>query len=158
MLHLIPASLHRAGLRLAYRVRRQFRRFFKPGLAGVGVILHDDEGRVLLVRHSYGPQAWSMPGGGLGRDEDPAEAVRREMREELGCELERLELLRSFDETISGTRHTGYIFGARPISQPQVDGREVVEARWFTEEDLPGLDLTRITKARLRELATLKQR
>ena len=43
--------------------------------------------RVLLVRHSYGPPVWALPGGGLGRNEDPGVAAAREFREELGCGL-----------------------------------------------------------------------
>ena len=39
---------------------------------------------ILLVRHSYGPQHWALPGGGLASGEDAEACARRELREELG--------------------------------------------------------------------------
>ncbi|HWA04360.1 MAG TPA: NUDIX domain-containing protein [Rhizomicrobium sp.] len=40
-------------------------------------------GKVLLVRHSY-VSGWLLPGGGVRRAEPAAQAVLREMREEIG--------------------------------------------------------------------------
>ena len=155
MLHLIPAPLHRLALRAAYAVRRRFRMFAKPHLAGVSVLLEDDEGRIMLVRHNYGPEGWAMPGGGLKRGEDPAEAARREMREELGCELEALERLRVIDEVLGGCPHTAHVFRARPTSDPQVDNRELAELRWLAREGLGALPLVSVTRLRLRQLGYL---
>lgn len=155
MFHLIPAPLHRLALNLAYRLRRQFRRVFKPDLCGVSLVLCNDAGRVLLVRHSYGPSGWALPGGGIGRDEDPAEGARREMREELGCELENLVLRKTFSEVISGAQHTGHLFEAQPDREPVVDRRELEEARWFAVEELAELPITRLARERLAVLGYL---
>ena len=51
---------------------------------GAAAIILDHEGRVLLVHHTYGNPAWSVPGGLIGRREQPAAALARELREELG--------------------------------------------------------------------------
>lgn len=45
--------------------------------------LVEQDGKFVLVRHSYAP-GWHLPGGGVGRSEPPATAVMRELREELG--------------------------------------------------------------------------
>lgn len=156
MLHLIPAPLHRLGLQWAHALRKIFRKVWKPDLFGVAVVLRDGEGRVLLVRHNYGPSGWALPGGGIGRYDDPAEGARREMREELGCELEALELLRAFSEVISGAHHTGHLFTARPDREPEVDGRELAEARWFAVSELGAAKLTRVTRERLAALGVLR--
>ena len=156
MLYLIPPRVHRWALRNAHRIRSRFRRAFKPHLAGVSAILRDGEGRVLLVRHSYGPRGWSGMGGGLKRSEDPEAALRREMREELSCEIEAVELAATLYEKLSGAPHTAYVFTARPVGDVEVDGRELMEARWFTLAELAEVELTRTARARLRRLGLLE--
>jgi 8-oxo-dGTP diphosphatase len=50
------------------------------------VLVRDASQRILLVDPSYKP-AWDLPGGMAEANEPPLEAVRREVREELGLEL-----------------------------------------------------------------------
>lgn len=152
MLHLIPAPLHRFALRLGYRLRKVLWNIVRPDIAGVAVLLRDAHGRLLLVRHSYGPSAWSLPGGGMGAKEDAAEAARREMREELGCELADLQVLHAFKEDLSGAPHTAHVFTAQPVGECKADGRELLEARWFTVEELKTIRCTRLTFQRLQQL------
>ena len=148
----LPAPLHRLALKLAHRARHSWRRLAKPDLAGVCVILRNPSGEVLLVRHSYGPPLWSLPGGGLERGEAPEDAARREVREELGLTLAALEPLGTLEEELSGTNHTAHLFGAAVDEAPQVDGRELLEARFFAADTLPP-DLGRVAAGRLRWLA-----
>ncbi|MCB2065843.1 MAG: NUDIX domain-containing protein [Erythrobacter sp.] len=137
MLHLIPARLHRALLPLGHALRKAWMRTFKPRIAGVAVFITDDAGQVLLVRQSYGPRAWTMPAGGAGLSEDPALAIRREVREELACELTDLVMLYHGEEELWGARHHVHVFRARAASAPVADLREVLEARWFPRDALP---------------------
>ena len=44
-------------------------------IAGVSVIVTNLSGDVLLLKHSYGPDVWGLPGGGLGKGEDPQAAA-----------------------------------------------------------------------------------
>lgn len=152
MLYLIPPPVHRLALRMAFRLRARFRRIARPRLAGVSVIVTDEDGRILLARHSYGPQGWALPSGGLGPGEDPELGVRREIREELGCELGRLEILARIEETISGAPHTAHVFGGVLQGDPVPDNREIVSLRWFARHELHGASLTRLTRARLLSL------
>ena len=56
------------------------------------VILRDALGRVLLVDPKYKPD-WDLPGGMAEANEPPAAAVRRELQEELGLDLQPGDLL-----------------------------------------------------------------
>ncbi len=144
----LPASLHRALLPLANGLRHRWRRWRKAPLSGVSVVITNLTGDVLLLKHSYGPDVWSLPGGGLGRGEDPMEAARREVREELGVELARIAPIGTLEEVISGSPHTAHIFAGVCDRQPQPDLREVIEARFFPSHSLPE-PLGRHTRTRI---------
>jgi ADP-ribose pyrophosphatase YjhB (NUDIX family) len=144
----LPAPLHRALLPLAHRVRHNWRRWRKTPIAGVSVVITNLGGDVLLLKHSYGPKVWGLPGGGLGRGEDPAAAAQREVREELGLTLSRIDAVAVIEEVISGAPHTAYLFSAVCNQQPKPDRREITEARFFPSHSLPE-PLGRITRARI---------
>jgi ADP-ribose pyrophosphatase YjhB (NUDIX family) len=137
MLHLIPAPLHRLALNLAYRLQQKLRRATGKTRDGVTVVGRDFDGQILLIRHSYGPKGWYLPGGGVGLAETPEDAARRELREETGCEVEGLKLLGIIDEVLSGAQHQAYLFDGVVNDTPKADGREVVEARFFPTHSLP---------------------
>jgi 8-oxo-dGTP pyrophosphatase MutT (NUDIX family) len=55
-------------------------------LRAVKAAVRTDDGRILLVRHSYGSGQWMMPGGLVRRGEAFAAAAAREVHEELGID------------------------------------------------------------------------
>ena len=118
-------------------MRHRWRVLRKVQLAGVSIIATDDRGHVLLLRHSYGPDVWALPGGGMHRGENPDEAARRELREEVGCECHQLRLIVALEEIISGSPHTAYVFEGVLEGPPVPDGREIVEAQLFAPDALP---------------------
>ncbi|MFJ1929915.1 MULTISPECIES: NUDIX domain-containing protein [unclassified Streptomyces] len=61
-----------------------------------GVLLFDEEGRVLLVDPTYKP-GWEFPGGVVESGEAPARAGIREVAEEIGIQLERIPRLLVID-------------------------------------------------------------
>ena len=141
MLHLIeralPQELHRLALRLAFRIRHHWRRLRKTPITGCNVIITDLKGELLLLRHSYGPVIWALPGGGVKRGEDPAEAARREIKEELGFEGGNLKAMGWYESVLSGSPHTSHLFTLVVNSLPRPDMREVIEARFFPLHSLP---------------------
>ncbi len=62
---------------------------FRPN---VGIILSNDSGQLLWARR-IGQDAWQFPQGGMRSDETPAEAMYRELREEVGLAPDHVELI-----------------------------------------------------------------
>ncbi len=137
MLYLIPPRLHRAGLNAAHGLRKLWWRLARPVVHGVRVIALDDDGRVLLVRHSYGSAHWMPPGGGLRRGEDPVAAAMRELREECGCDLAAARLVAVVRENLFGATNVIHVIGGRVRGVPQGDGREVTACGFFAAHALP---------------------
>lgn len=130
-----PAPLHRLALRLAHQIRRQWWRIRKPEISGCRVLGLDPQGRVLLVQHSYGSANWMPPGGGVKPGEDPLVAAAREFREEIGIALEEPRLVATTHDAFHGAANVSYIVAGRCSGTPAPDGREIVDAAFFT----PGL-------------------
>ena len=58
-------------------------RFFQDKfLVGVTGVIFNEKKEVLLFKHTYRQQSWSLPGGYLKAGEHPAEAIEREIKEE----------------------------------------------------------------------------
>jgi 8-oxo-dGTP pyrophosphatase MutT (NUDIX family) len=63
-------------MKLGWFVRR-------PRTFGAHAVALTPQGRIILVKLRYAP-GWRVPGGGRAPDEDPRDAVLRELREEIG--------------------------------------------------------------------------
>ncbi len=107
-------------------------------LLGAAALIWDTKGRVLLVRHMPSKpwfQGWATPGGSAKEGEAPEAALRREVREEVGLEVEILGVSKVFDLIITDGRgefRGSFVqFEARALSGEVVPGPEIEEARWF---------------------------
>ncbi len=137
LIHLIPAPLHRAGYRLAFRARRLWRGRVRSTSHGCTVVARDGEGRFLLVRHSYGPDVWTFPSGGIGKHETPLVAAVREFREELGCGLLEVRRISTYQGIYLRAPNVVHVFTGIVAGVPRADRREIVEARFFARDELP---------------------
>lgn len=75
----------RAYLRVAIPARLAVKAFSTPVAFGAAALVEAEAGRVIVVRHSYMP-GWHLPGGGVEAGEPPAQAVLRELKEEIGLQ------------------------------------------------------------------------
>jgi 8-oxo-dGTP pyrophosphatase MutT (NUDIX family) len=128
----------RLGFRVGYRVLRVWWFVRRPTHRGVKCVLTRG-GEVLLIRHTYGRKnAWELPGGGVKRREEPPDAARREVREELGIELGEVVLLGELFARIDGKRDRMWCYSAE-VGSPSVemDRAEIADARWFPRGALP---------------------
>lgn len=127
--------LERLGFRAAHGALRAWWFVRRPHVHGVKGVLRPTgpgAGDVLFIRHTYGDRAeWQLPGGGLGRREDPAAAMRREAREELGVELHDLRALGSVEGAGYHKTVTLHCFEARvDPAALAVRWAEIDEVRW----------------------------
>ncbi|MXO91877.1 NUDIX domain-containing protein [Pontixanthobacter aquaemixtae] len=148
MLRLIPAPLHRLLYKTADFLRSLWWQIARPQIEGAAVVATDAQGRLLLIRLSYGSGGWNIPTGGVNRAEEPVDAARRELREETGCEAETIVPLGVQHTIIHGARNRVHVFAAKVSGPPAADMREVIEARMFAMDSLPE-PLTKTTQRRL---------
>src|SRR5687767_6635734 len=122
----------------AFRIRRWLFRRLRVKTCGVKVLVFNSAGELLLVRHSYGNTGHHLiPGGGIKRKETPQAAARREIEEEVGLKIDRLQLVASYFSDAEGKRDTVQLFTAHSDEAPTTDSREIEEARFFALDALP---------------------
>lgn len=101
-------------------------------------------GRLLVVKNRLGSSGWSLPGGGLHKDEPAITGVLRELREETGIKLspESLVSLGTHVYRNSGLRFEYELFRATlPQPLPPSDlPLEIVRAEWVSAETLQQQD------------------
>ncbi len=124
------------------------------GCRVAGVMLRD--GSVLLQGEPDGP-FWTLPGGGIELLEPSPAALERELREELGVDIQIDRLLwiveQFFVSELDGRacHEIGFYFLVAPLDAPHladlertihtVDGRYEVIFRWFKLDDLDSVRL-----------------
>ena len=115
----------------------------------VGAIIHDGEGRLAVVRRGRPPSVglWSIPGGRVEPGESDQDAVRREVREETGLQVDVLEAAGSvvLQAATPGDRYlvTDYVAVVAPGTSTDLQaGDDADDARWVTESAFHAMDLT----------------
>jgi 8-oxo-dGTP diphosphatase len=105
-------------------------------------VLVVSDGRALLVRRAHEPHrgTWDLPGGFADNGEHPDDAARRELREELGLDVELVGLLGIFVYPYGGpdadfVQATSYL--GTTTGEPTIVDGEVAEFRWFAPDELP---------------------
>ena len=101
-----------------------------------GAIIFNDAGKVLLLKHRFrAGSGWGLPGGFLEAGEQPLEALKRELHEEIGVEVETAEIFtaRSFRKP----RQVEVLFRCRITGAAKPRTMEVERAEWFSIHSLP---------------------
>ncbi|MBK8618482.1 MAG: NUDIX domain-containing protein [Anaerolineales bacterium] len=121
----LPMWIHVLAMRV---YRAKFR-------AAVAAMIFDEQGRILLFKHTYRKFEWGIPAGGLEYNEQPADAIVREFFEETGMELqvERMLLAESSRED----RNISLIYLCKIAGGTFKESHEISEMKYFEVDHLP---------------------
>lgn len=98
-------------------------------------VIHDADGRILLVENAFLHRAWGLPGGRLERGEEARAGLAREVHEETGLVVEVGALL-----TVV-VRRAGVVlvFAAIVVGgEPRPAPIEIAQLAWLTEDEARG--------------------
>ena len=111
-----------------------------PRLAADCIILVG--GKVLLIHRKNEPVGWALPGGFVEYGETIEDAVRREMKEETGLDLQDLRQFRVYSDPARDARGhvVSVVFTARGVGKPEA-GDDADRYRLIDLDDVPEKEL-----------------
>jgi len=98
-------------------------------------VVLSERGVLLSVRSDL--RGWELPGGNAEPGESGEEALRREVREETGVEVE-VERLSGVYRRSGFRPHTARVYRCRPLGGEPRPSSETPLVQWFAPEDVPG--------------------
>ncbi len=104
-------------------------------LVGVTGIIFNDKNEVLLVKHTYRGNSWSLPGGYLKGKEHPKEGLEREIKEETNLVVSadtRMKIRTDRETARLDICYSGVFIGGKFKAS-----KEVSEAKFFAFDGLP---------------------
>lgn len=119
---------------LSFTAQYVWRFVFQPWVtAGVVGVVLNDAGQLLLVEHVFHPKyPWGLPGGWMGRSEDPDETIRREVREETGMRIQVIRpLLVMRSRFVRRHLDMAYLCYAPPDAGHITLSEELLSYRWL---------------------------
>jgi 8-oxo-dGTP diphosphatase len=114
------------------------------------------DGKVLIcqrTRHQPMPLKWEFPGGKIEPEEQPTEALCRELEEELGIEAElgpRLAIIRHTYSKDTGVELHFYLVERW---KGEIQNRIFRDVRWIAPGELPGYDFLEADVVFIKDLA-----
>ena len=111
----------------------------------VAAMVHDGNGKILLVNSPW--RGWEYPGGLIEPGETFEEALRREVREESGVEIEITGFVGICKNV--GKDIVNIDFTARYVGGRLTTSEESTEVGWFTAEEAFAIITFPLTKKRL---------
>jgi len=101
----------------------------------VAALVFDEQGRILLFKHTYRKLAWGIPAGGLEFNEQPKDAIIREFFEETGMTIEVVDLLLA--DSSPHFHHVSLVYLCRIIAGEFKESHEISEIKYFDVDNLP---------------------
>lgn len=119
---------------IPYHIYRFFQPKYSVGVVGVTI---NEQREVLLVEHVFHPKlSWGLPGGWIGFNEDPSQAVIREFAEELQLTID-TECLLLMKRT--QYNHLDIAYLCQKQGEIGELSYELLAYDWVSQENLPRL-------------------
>lgn len=113
-------------------------------MVAVAAIIFNDNGQILLGKHSYRKyHPWGLLAGNLEYGEEPEIAIVRELREETGFEIEAKRVLRAI--SAKEDHHISLVYLCKIKKGSFQPTSEISDVQYFSTDNLP--DILRTEKA-----------
>lgn len=125
----------------------------RTDVACVGAVITDSDDRLLLVLRARAPAAgtWSLPGGRVEHGEDDGTALRREVLEETGLQVQVGPLVGRVRRPGPGRVVYGIAdYACHPVGGSLAAGDDAADVAWVPAADLAGLPLAPLLLETLR--------
>lgn len=132
----------RLSLKLIYPAMRLYWYLVRPRTEGVKALILRNNTELLLVRHSYTPEKYSLPGGGVKRGESAEVALRREIQEEIGLDTVSLGFMGRVVSEREFKHDEISVYRVLCNGNIQIDEVEIIEAGYFPLSALPPVHLS----------------
>lgn len=137
-------------------LRKLFHLYFlfrRPMTLGVRVLVENEKGEVLLVRHTY-VEGWYLPGGGVETSDTMAQTAAKELREEVGFEvIGEPKFIGIYKNKSASKRDHVAVYKAEEWREVEAfkPNREIAEIGFFPIDALPA-DITAGNLRRIKEI------
>ncbi len=118
-----------------------FINYRNPRPTASALVLYKD--KLLLTKRAHAPFAgwWDLPGGFVDRGEDPAAAIKRELKEETGLSIKVKKLLGVYPGFYPASFDPFHVLSLVYLAQASTSKLQalddVAESRWFDKKELP---------------------
>ncbi len=127
----------------------------------VGVIIKNNQGKILMIDRTFFPMGWACPAGHVDEGESPEHALIREFKEETNLDIKKYKLLIheyvDWNKCIKGAKgHDWYVYEITDWSGEIIQNKlEENAIKWVTKEEIKKEELEKIWQQRVKKLKIL---
>jgi 8-oxo-dGTP diphosphatase len=109
---------------------------------GCSIIIYDEDNNILIAQRSKYknsfPLYWEIVGGALEDEETPEECIRREVMEEINCNINNLKLFKVY--VINNIDRFILIVYTGKINESMQLNTEIEQVRWIGKSEIDGFN------------------
>lgn len=116
--------------------------FYQNSKPTSSAIFSDSKNRILLAKRKINPKKglWDLPGGFLEEGEDPIKGLKREMKEELGINIQVGPLIGIYLDDYLGSwksKTLNIAYKVESFEGKMTPADDITEIKWFSKTKIP---------------------